>query len=227
MVSSEYERLVSKLNAAGVKLLAVSKTKPEEEILALYQRGQRDFGENYVQELLAKQGRLPQDIRWHFIGHLQSNKVKYLTPFIYMIQSVDSFKLLLEIDKQAEKNQRIIRCLLQMHVAREETKFGLDEQELETLLDSVSTYRSSGKLRHLQISGCMGMASLTEDQQRIRGEFNQLHSLFLQIRNRLPADPVDTLSMGMSSDYPLALECGSTMVRIGSLIFGERKDSSQ
>jgi len=224
MSPSVYPILVEKLRSAGVRLLAVSKTKSTEEILSLYRRGQRDFGENYVQEMVAKQIVLPKDIRWHFIGHHQSNKVKQLSPFVYMIQSVDSFKLLLEIDKQAEKNQRTIHCLLQIHVAREETKFGLDEKELGSLLEMLVSYRSSGRLSHVLISGCMGMASMTADQQMIRGEFTKLHTLFLQIQSMLPADPVDTLSMGMSSDYQIALECGSTMVRIGSLIFGERKD---
>jgi len=227
MASLVYPSLVEKLHSAGVQLLAVSKTKSEAEILALYQRGQRDFGENYVQEMVAKQVVLPQDIRWHFIGHLQSNKVKYIAPFVHMIQSVDSFKLLAEIDKQAAKNLRIIHCLFQIHVAREETKFGLDKKELEILLETVVTCRSSGSLGHVRISGCMGMASLTSDQQIIREEFTTLRSLFDQIQSRLPADPVDTLSMGMSSDYQIALECGSTMVRLGSLIFGERKEVSK
>jgi len=224
MASSAYQDLLDRLSSTGVQLLAVSKSKPAEEILAVYQWGQRDFGENYVQELVAKQPELPNDIRWHFIGHLQSNKVKYIAPFIYMIQSVDSLKLLLEIDKQAEKNQRTINCLLQIHIAREETKFGLDERELDDLLDAVVAYRSAGKLSHIRISGYMGMASMTGDQQTVHREFSSLRSLFAKTKSTLPADPMDTLSMGMSSDYPIALNCGSTMVRIGSLIFGERKD---
>jgi len=227
MVSSVYQNLVDKLHAAGIQLLAVSKTKSTEEILTLYRWGQRDFGENYVQEMLAKRIVLPKDIRWHFIGHLQSNKVKLISPFVYLIQSVDSFKLLLEIDKQAEKNQRIIPCLLQIYVAREETKFGLDERELDSLLDSVVAQRSSGGLSHVRISGCMGMASMTTDEQIIRGEFARLKNLFIRTQSRLPSDPVDILSMGMSSDYAIAMESGSTMVRIGSLIFGERKDATK
>jgi pyridoxal phosphate enzyme (YggS family) len=225
MVPSAYQKLLETLSSAGVQLLAVSKTKSVGEIRALYEWGQRDFGENYVQEMVAKQTELPGDIRWHFIGHLQSNKVRYISPFVFMIQSVDSLKLLLEIDKQAEKNQRIIDCLLQIHIAREETKFGLDEKELEALLDSVTSYRSTGKLIHTRISGCMGMATMTGDQQTIQREFATLRSLFEKTKSFLPADPVVTLSMGMSNDYQIAIACGSTMVRIGSLIFGERKSA--
>jgi pyridoxal phosphate enzyme (YggS family) len=225
MPFSAYQDLLEKLRPAGVQLLAVSKTKSVKEIRALYEQGQRDFGENYVQELVEKQIALPKDIRWHFIGHLQSNKVKYISPFVYMIQSVDSLKLLLEIDKQAEKNQRAIHCLLQFHIAREETKFGLDAKDLDKLLDSVISYRASGKLRHINISGCMGMASMTADQQAIHQEFSKLRSLFEKIKTALPADPVNTLSMGMSSDFQIALAYGSTMVRIGSLLFGERNDA--
>jgi hypothetical protein len=205
-----------------VQLVAVSKTKSVEEIIRLYDQGQRDFGENYVQELVEKRVQLPDDIRWHFIGHLQSNKVKLIIPFIHMIQSVDSMKLLLEIDKQAEKNQRVIPCLLQLHIAKEETKFGLDEEELQTLLDALISLRHSGKGGRVKISGCMGMASLTENDQVTRQEFKMLHSIFEKIKKNLTSDPVDTLSMGMSGDYQIAVECGSTMVRIGSLIFGER-----
>jgi PLP dependent protein len=223
MASSSYQKLMETLKAAGVQLLAVSKTKSVEEILEVYDLGQRDFGENYVQEMVAKRQKLPDDIRWHFIGHLQSNKAKYLSPFVYMIQSVDSLKLLMEIDKEAEKNQRTINCLLQIHIAQEETKFGLDEVELDSLLETIRTYRSAGKLSHIRISGCMGMASMTADQQTIFREFSKLHSLFTKTKSTLADDPVVTLSMGMSSDYPIAISCGSTMVRIGSLIFGERK----
>lgn len=222
MASSAYQELLEKLNPRGVQLLAVSKTKSTEEIRALYDLGQRDFGENYVQELAEKQKNLPGDIRWHFIGHLQSNKVKNISPFIYMIQSVDSTRLLVEIDKQAEKNQRCIDCLLQIHVAREETKFGLDEDELQTLLHSLGTLRDSGKGKGIRIAGCMGMASLTEDTAVIRQEFSKLHSIFEKIKLALPSDKVNTLSMGMSGDYQIAVDCGSNMVRIGSLIFGAR-----
>ncbi len=222
MNQGSFEEIKNSLESAGVTLVAVSKTKPVEEIRELYDLGQRDFGENYVQELLEKEVNLPKDIRWHFIGHLQSNKVKFLAPFIYMIQSVDSLKLLQEIDKHAARNQRVIRCLFQIHIAREETKFGMDETELEALIHSVNTIRKESGFRHSAVSGCMGMASLTEDQTQMRDEFDHLRVLFQKLKASLPSDPVDTLSMGMSSDYPLAIQAGSTMVRIGSLIFGKR-----
>ncbi|HET7000052.1 MAG TPA: YggS family pyridoxal phosphate-dependent enzyme [Puia sp.] len=224
MSRKDFSDFIEKIKPFGVQLLAVSKTKSVEEIQALYDLGQRDFGENYVQELLEKQAQLPKDIRWHFIGHLQTNKVKFLAPFIYMIQSVDSLKLLLEIDKHAAKNQRIVRCLLQIFIAREESKFGLDESELDSLMLTVNQNRQEGRFSHSQISGCMGMASLTENKTQIREEFNRLRTLFEKVKLSFPADPVDTLSMGMSSDYSLAIEAGSTMVRIGTAIFGERKE---
>ncbi len=222
MQASAYQNLLEKLSPAGVSLLAVSKTKTADEIRSLYDLGQRDFGENYVQELVEKQALLPGDIRWHFIGHLQTNKVKFIAPFVYMIQSVDSLKLLLEIDKHAAKNQRNIRCLLQMFIAREETKFGLNAAELDSLIFMVNENRMEGKFRHVLISGCMGMASLTDDQKQLRSEFNLLRSGFEKLKAGFPSDPVDTLSMGMSNDYSLAILEGSTMVRIGSLLFGER-----
>jgi hypothetical protein len=222
MNPSSYLEILDILKPSGVQLLAVSKMKSVEEIRALYELGQRDFGENYVQELVEKQELLPKDIRWHFIGHLQTNKVKFLVPFIYMIQSVDSLKLLLEIDKHAAKNQRAIRCLLQIHIANEETKFGLNDEELDSLLLTVNQNRQEGRFSHSTIAGCMGMASLTENKMQIREEFKHLHSAFEKIKTKFPTDPVDTLSMGMSSDYSIALEEGSTMVRIGTLVFGER-----
>ena len=222
MSFSSYTELMEKLNPMGIRLLVVSKTKTVEEIRALYDLGQRDFGENYVQELVEKQKKLPADIRWHFIGHLQSNKVKNIAPFIHMIQSVDSMKLLLEIDKQAEKNQRLVNCLLQIHIAREETKFGLDEEELQMLLGSLNALRESGKAGRIRIAGCMGMASLTDNKDVIYEEFTRLRSIFEMIKKTFPAEQVNTLSMGMSSDYEIAAACGSTMVRIGSLLFGPR-----
>ena len=188
----------------------------------MYSQGQRDFGENYVQELLEKELALPKDIRWHFIGHLQTNKVKFIAPFVYMIQSVDSLKLLLEIDKHAAKNQRVVLCLLQIFIASEETKFGLDEEELDSLITTVNQNRQNDKFSHSHISGCMGMASLTENQALIRDEFKRLREIFEKIKTSFPSDPVDTLSMGMSNDYLIALEMGSSMVRIGSLLFGKR-----
>ena len=222
MNRNNYSDIIEKLKPFGVKLLAVSKTKSVEEIQALYDLGQRDFGENYVQELLEKQSQLPKDIRWHFIGHLQTNKVKFLVPFIYMIQSVDSLKLLLEIDKHASKNQRIVRCLLQIFIAREESKFGLDETELDSLLLTVNLNRQEGRFSHSQISGCMGMASFTENKTQIREEFIRLRTIFEKIKMSFPSEPVDTLSMGMSSDYLIAIDTGSTMVRLGTLVFGKR-----
>ena len=222
MNTTAYSELTDQLKLTGTQLVAVSKTKSVEEIKALYDAGQRDFGENYVQELMEKQVLLPADIRWHFIGHLQTNKVKYLAPFIYMIQSVDSLKLLLEIDKQATKNQRAILCLLQVFIASEETKFGLDQEELDSLITTVNQNRQEGKFSHSIISGCMGMASFSENKTRIREEFNLLKTDFEKIKSAFPSEPVNTLSMGMSSDFHIAIEAGSTMVRIGSLIFGER-----
>ncbi len=222
MQDSSYQNLLEILSPTGAKLVAVSKTKSIEEILELYNKGQRDFGENYVQELVEKEQSLPKDIRWHFIGHLQTNKVKYIAPFIYMIQSVDSLKLLLEIDKYAAKNQRAILCLFQIFIAHEETKFGLDEGELDSLIVTVNQNRQNERFSHSVISGCMGMASFTENQTQIRSEFTGLRHVFEKVKISFPSDPVDTLSMGMSSDYRIALEMGSTMVRIGSLLFGKR-----
>jgi len=227
MPFSAYRELLEKLGTRGIRLVAVSKTKPVSEILELYELGQRDFGENYVQELIEKQRNLPGDIRWHFIGHLQSNKVKNIASFIHMIQSVDSMKLLLEIDKQAEKNHRTIDCLLQMHIAREETKFGLDEQELHRLMETVVALRETGKAKGIRIAGCMGMASLTDNREIIQQEFTGLSSVFGWLKKTLPTDHADTLSMGMTSDYQIAAECGSTMVRIGSLLFGPRTSTEK
>jgi PLP dependent protein len=225
MNRKDFSDFIEKIKPFGVQLLAVSKTKSVDEIQALYDLGQRDFGENYVQELLEKQAQLPKDIRWHFIGHLQTNKVKFLAPFIYMIQSVDSLKLLLEIDKHAAKNQRIVRCLLQIFIAREESKFGLDESEVDSLVLTVNRNRQEGRFSHSQISGCMGMASLTENKTQIREEFDRLRTILEKIKLSFPADPVDTLSKGMSSDYTIAMEAGSTMVRLGTLIFGKREEA--
>lgn len=214
-----YEQLAADLGSHHVTLVAVSKTKSIQEIKELYELGHRDFGENYEQELVDKQSQLPKDIRWHFIGHLQSNKVKRLAPFIHLVQSVDSFKLLKEIDKQAQKNVRVVDCLMQVHIAQEETKFGLDEKELDELINTNSS--ELRELRNVRISGLMGMASFTDDMDKVRSEFKYLRSLF----DKFKIDNVGfkILSMGMSADYSIAVEEGSTMVRIGSLIFGERK----
>lgn len=206
----KYEEITNELGGKAT-LIAVSKTKPAEAILELYNLGQRDFGENYVQELLGKYEQLPKDIRWHYIGHLQSNKVKYIAPFIHLIHGVDSLNLLKEINKQALKNNRIIDCLLQVHIAKEETKFGLDSDELDALLTG-----DLSLLKNIRICGLMGMASFSNNIDLIRAEFKYLKSLFDKYTQ------LSTLSMGMSSDYKVAIEEGSNMVRIGSLLFGER-----
>ena len=213
-----YIALQKELKNKNVTLVAVSKTKPVEDILALYELGQRDFGENYVQELLQKQSLLPHDIRWHFIGHLQSNKVKSITPFVHLIHGVDSMKLLMEINKQAAKSNRVISCLLQIHIAQEETKFGFDEQELNEAMQELKTVH----LNNVEVNGLMGMASFTEDKEKIKDEFKYLKSLFDKFYKEQTAYKFQTLSMGMSSDYAIAIEEGSTMVRIGSLLFGNR-----
>lgn len=217
-----WKELHDKFSAKGVTLVAVSKTKPVGDIQELYNLGQRDFGENYVQELGEKQPLLPADIRWHYIGHLQSNKVKYIAPFVYMIHAVDSFKLLLEINKQAAKNNRVIDVLLQVYIADEETKFGLDEKELVELLDYYEAQKAD--LQNIHICGLMGMASFTEDEKQVRTEFSKLHNLFQFLKQSyfLTSPHFNTISMGMSGDYTIAIEEGSTMVRIGSLLFGAR-----
>lgn len=204
----------------NVTLVAVSKTKPAEQLMEAYNAGQRDFGENYVQELEEKHRQLPQDIRWHAIGHLQSNKVKYIAPFVYLIHGVDSFKLLQEINKQAEKNNRVINCLLQIHIAQEETKFGFDFNECEKLFQSDEL----SKLKNVKILGFMGMASNTDNQTQIENEFASLKKFFDKFSHLNPH--ISILSMGMSSDYKIAVQQGSTMVRVGSLIFGERNYTS-
>lgn len=213
-----YHKIKAELDAAKVNLVAVSKTKPNEDLLALYELGQRAFGENYVQELVDKEASLPKDIQWHFIGHLQSNKVKYIAPFVHLIHGVDGEKLLQEINKQAIKSNRIIGCLLQVHIAKEETKFGFDSKELIALVDSGQLANYS----NVVVKGLMGMASFTEDQAIVKNEFETLANTFNQVKNKLNNIHFDTLSMGMSGDYALAIIEGSTMVRIGSLLFGAR-----
>jgi PLP dependent protein len=206
-------------------LVAVSKTKPAEDIMEAYDAGIRDFGENKVQELTDKQPQLPQDIRWHMIGHLQRNKVKYIAPFVYLIHGVDSLKLLKEINKQAEKADRIIPCLLQVHIAREESKFGFDEKEVMELIQG----EEIKSFQNIEIKGLMGMATFTENQQVVREEFAGLKTLFDKIKQGpLPENVrMEELSMGMSGDYQIAQEEGSTMVRIGSAIFGARNYNTQ
>lgn len=217
-----YLQISETLKNKEVTLIAVSKTKPVAEIEELYALGHRDFGENYVQELSEKHEQLPQDIRWHFIGHLQTNKVKYIAPFVHLIHGVDREKLLVEINKQGEKNGRIIPVLLQVHIAQEETKFGFDEAELEQLLETKTADLSQWK--NIQIKGLMGMASFTDNKEQVRGEFRQLKKLFDRFKQlKLENCSFEILSMGMSGDYELAVEEGSTMVRIGSLLFGARQ----
>ncbi|MFA6058105.1 MAG: YggS family pyridoxal phosphate-dependent enzyme [Taibaiella sp.] len=223
MITPEaFSQLTNSLSETNTTLIAVSKLKPAEDIKALYELGQRDFGENYVQELVEKQTQLPEDIRWHFIGHLQSNKVKYIAPFVHLIHGVDSFRLLTEINKQGEKNNRIIPCLLQIHIAEEETKFGLDEKEMIELLEYYEAQKD--KLAHVRIDGLMGMASFTENEEHIAKEFKNLKALFHLARQSyfLGKDHFKILSMGMSGDYKIAIQEGSTHVRIGSLLFGRR-----
>lgn len=215
MNGEAYQKIISELNEKKVALVAVSKTKTAEDILALYKEGQRDFGENYVQELIDKHAQLPGDIRWHFIGHLQTNKVKHIISFVYLIHGVDSLRLLTEINKQAAKVDRVVDVLLQVHIAREETKFGLDAAELAGLMETLQA--NPEQWVHIRVRGLMGMASNTEDPADVTTEFRQLKVLLDQW---FPSEGI--LSMGMSGDYQLAVKEGSTMVRIGSLLFGRR-----
>lgn len=195
-----------------ITLVAVSKTKPISDILVAYESGQRIFGENKVQELEMKHTKLPSDIKWHMIGHLQSNKVKYIAPFISLIHAVDSLKLLKEINRRAKQNNRIINCLLQVHIASERTKFGFEINEINEILDE------SNKLENICIKGLMGMATFTDDKSQLNSEFTKINNLFKKIKNK----KISTLSIGMSGDYELAINNGSTMIRIGSTIFGNR-----
>jgi pyridoxal phosphate enzyme (YggS family) len=219
-ITDNIKSLNRETNPIDVKLIAVSKTKPVEEVQEAYDAGQRLFGENMVQELVEKYEKLPKDIQWHLIGHLQSNKVKYIAPFVSMIQSVDSLKLLQEIDKQAAKNNRVIDCLLQIYIADEETKFGLGFDEAIEMLRSEEL---SG-LKHVRIRGLMGIATNTDNEKQIKDEYYELKTFFDGIKQSFfRKDPAfDTLSMGMSSDYKIAIEQGSNMIRLGSTIFGKR-----
>ena len=203
----------------NVTLVAVSKTKPVADLMEAYEAGQRIFGENKIQEMADKFEQMPKDIEWHMIGHVQTNKVKFMAPFVSLIHGVDSLKLVEEINKQALKNNRIIDCLLQIHIAEEDTKFGLDEKELSELLNS----ESFKNLKNIQIKGLMGMATFTENQDQIKKEFLHLKTIF-DTTSKLKTEncQLEILSMGMSGDYRLAIDCGSTMVRIGSSIFGNR-----
>lgn len=221
-LTAAYEKIHKELTEKHVSLVAVSKTKTAGEIMEAYNAGIRDFGENYVQELVEKYEALPKDIRWHFIGHLQSNKVKYIAPFAHLVHGIDSEKLLAEVNKQGAKLNRRISCLLQVHISAEETKFGLNEAELDMLLSRIS--KDPDQWKYAEVKGLMGMASFTEDNDLIKEEFNSLKKIYDRYNNPLstPHYPLSVLSMGMSADYRFAIEAGSNMVRIGSLLFGSR-----
>ena len=210
-IASNLKAITSSL-PKEVALVAVSKTKPNTAILEAYQAGQRIFGENKVQELAQKAEKLPKDIAWHMIGHLQTNKVKFIAPFVSLIHAVDSLKLLKEINKRAEQNNRIIDCLLQVHIATERSKFGFGREEVESALNQAEEFKN------IRITGLMGMATFTDDTQQVVDEFKSLKTIFDSIKN----EHITTLSMGMSGDYQLAIEQGSTMIRVGSAIFGHR-----
>ena len=220
ILQENLSELKKSIDEDKITLVAVTKTHPVEKIMEIYQLGQRDMGENRVQELLEKKDHLPSDIKWHLIGHLQRNKVKYIASFVHLIHSVDSLKLLEEINKEAQKVDRVIPVLLQVYIAQEETKFGLEEQEIEVILQS-EAYKSMNKIN---IVGLMGVATLTEDEEQIRTEFKVLHHIFNFIKTKYFSDKssFETLSMGMSADYKIAIEEGSTLIRVGSILFGER-----
>ncbi len=226
MISANIHKILEEI-PAGVKLVAVSKTKPAEAVLEAYQAGQRAFGENKVQEMVGKYEQLPKDIEWHLIGHLQSNKVKYMASFVHLIHSVDSLKLLEVINKEGAKHNRVINCLLQFHIAQEETKFGLDLDEARALLNS----DSFKQMKNISIQGVMGMASFTDNEYQVRKEFRSLVSIFESLKSQVfplssHLSPLTShfsiLSFGMSGDYKLAIEEGSNMIRVGSSIFGGR-----
>ncbi len=219
-IASNITDLQKELNPIGVQLVAISKTKPNEELMEAYEAGQRIFGENQVQELVAKYEALPKDIEWHLVGHLQTNKVKYIAPFVSLIHSVDSLKILSEINKHAAKHNRIIDCLLQIYIADEDTKFGLDHAEAIELLRS----EEFKELKNIRVRGLMGIASNTENEKIVKEEFYELKMFFDGIKTTYfrKVATFDILSMGMSADYKLAIEQGSNMVRLGSTIFGKR-----
>ncbi|MCW5912780.1 MAG: YggS family pyridoxal phosphate-dependent enzyme [Cyclobacteriaceae bacterium] len=223
VVKKNIDKVLAELAGTSCRLIAVSKTQPVDKIREAYQAGQRLFGENKAQEMASKQKELPADIEWHMIGHLQTNKVKYIAPFVALIHSIDSVKLLEEVNRQALKNNRVIKCLLQVYIAKEETKFGLDESEVSALLKPELATNYPG----IEIVGLMGMATFTDNRNQIRQEFDRLKNLFDKLKqSSLPANVrITELSMGMSSDYKIALQAGSTLVRIGTAIFGERNYS--
>lgn len=207
----------------GVTLVAVSKTKPVEDLQEAYDAGQREFGENKIQEMCDKYEQLPKDIRWHMIGHVQGNKIKYMAPFVHLVHGIDKAKRLKELDKEAAKNDRVIDCLLQIHIAEEETKFGFDADEALEVLKN----QPEEKFPNVRIRGFMGMSTLTDNEDQVKKEFRQLASLFEEVKTNLNPLGFDTLSMGMSGDYSLAIAEGSTMVRVGSSIFGARNYQSK
>ncbi len=219
-IQSNLENIKSTL-PEKVTLVAVSKTKPVSDLMQAYEAGQRIFGENKIQEMTEKWEQMPKDIQWHMIGHVQTNKVKFMAPFVSLIHGVDSLKLLQEINKQAQKNNRVIDCLLQMHIAEEETKFGLNETELNEILDFIQNNKE--ELQNIRVIGLMGMATFTDNQEQIKKEFTHLKTIFDMV-NQLPTSNIQllTLSMGMSGDYKVAIDCGSNMIRVGSSIFGGR-----
>ncbi len=217
-IQTNLETLKNKLTEE-VTLVAVSKTKPIADLQEAYQAGQRIFGENKIQEMTNKWEALPKDIEWHMIGHIQTNKVKYMAPYVNLIHAVDSLKLLKEINKQAAKNDRIIHCLLQLKIAKEESKFGLSKEDLEEII-ALEAFKN---FENIKVVGLMGMASFTDDEKQVREEFSTLKNLFDQLKNIQTFNfELQTLSMGMSGDYPIAIECGSNMIRVGSAIFGAR-----
>jgi len=219
-IADNYRKILEKI-PEGVKLIAITKTKTPEEIMEVYECGHRHFGESKAQEMVPKKEELPDDIRWHMVGHLQSNKVKYIAPFVSLIHSVDSLKLLKVINKEGRKSQRVIPCLLQLHIADETSKFGMSFEETCELLES-DAYKA---MEHIKIHGLMGMATFTEDEEKVAGEFRQLKNHFQEIKQKYFAEDevFREISMGMSDDYQIGIKEGSTMVRVGSAIFGERQ----
>ncbi len=220
-IANNIKSIQEQITAYSCQLIAVSKTKPVSMLMEAYEAGVRDFGENKVQELTDKYDAMPKDIRWHMIGHLQRNKVKYIVPFVHLIHAVDSYRLLQEIDKQAQKIDKVVDCLLQVHIAREEEKFGFSEEELLDMLNN----QDIAKFKQVRVLGLMGMATFTDNQVQVRREFAYLKQLFERIKSKadLPDNiQMQVLSMGMSSDFQIALEESSTMIRIGTTIFGSR-----
>ena len=219
-ISNNLTTIIAK-TPENVALVAVSKTKPVSDLMEAYAVGQRIFGENKIQEMTEKWEEMPKDIQWHMIGHVQTNKVKYMAEYVSLIHGVDSLKLISEINKQAKKYDKIVNCLLQMHIAEEETKFGLDESELLEILETLK--KEASNFKNIQIVGLMGMATFTDNKEQVKKEFQNLKNIFEKYKNTdISNVKMETLSMGMSGDYQIAIDCGSTMIRIGSSIFGSR-----